>query len=511
MQTGLSRLRVVGAPTTLAMPRPPDDEFNRLPPHAPEAEAGLLGCCLLDAAGVRTIAERFGGASPFYDLRYTAIWRGMLALHEKGVALDPITLVNELRTHQTLDQVGGLAFVAALADQASSAANLPHYLDIVREKFLARLALRQHTEIAGEVLERGGLDEPLMAKAKRLQDEFDKESQRGAVTPRFLQRPVDFDEAVWAQFRGSRTTDPGLPLPIDFRFKIRPQEATLVTGDDGSGKSTLLSFFMLHLMAEGMKTLIASFEVAPPVTLWILASQLLGRRHLPDSTAGLETLTQALAWINTRLYCYNFQGIADWREVLDTFRYAATHVGVKLFILDSVMRIGIGDDDYAMQGFASAAFAQFALEHDAHLFLVIHENKGKGDGKAKIRGSKLWSANVHNIVRVERNAKKGEKLDDLTHEIGKLRAHLATEPGADRDGAEAEIRKLEAQRGEWATEWDTHVVLQKQRFPGTQQNASKFFHFSPDNFQFREKHSDTMVDWLKRWTGVRDDDDREPA
>jgi energy-coupling factor transporter ATP-binding protein EcfA2 len=468
--------------------------IDSLPPHSSEAEAAVLGCCLLEPNCVRQVTERFATGDPFYEQRHAIIFRSMSDLFSRGVAVDLVTLMQDLRDKRRLDEIGGVVYLGELPNTTPSAANLDHYLDILREKFLARLAIRQHMEIAQQVQSLGGITEPVMAKAKRLQEEFDKETQRGALTPAYLKRALDFDEGFFGQFFGGKSEEPGLELPIDFKFKIRPQETTLVTGDDGSGKSTLLSYFALHLAQQDLKTLVASFEMPPQVTLWILAAQLLGAKHLPDSSTGHEQATRALAWLNARFYFYNFLGIGDWREVLDTFRYAATNLGVRLFILDSVMRIGIPDDDYAIQGFASAAFAQFCMDHEAHLFLVIHENKGKGDGKSRIRGSKLWSANVHNILRVERNDKKGQQIDDLAYDL-----QLAK-----KEEDEVEVRRIEQKLAEWRIKWDTHLVLQKQRYPGTQQNASKFFHFDPATFQFREHYGDVAVRWLDRWKQAKE-------
>lgn len=467
-----------------------------LPPHSVPAEQGVLGCVLLEPALFAKCDERFGGQDEvFYDLRHQVIW-GAMRVVLKESSLDMILLQQKLRDRQQLEGVGGLAYIASLPDVVPSAGNLDYYLDIVREKFIARLVVRQNTEMVSRVYELGGITEPLLARIEENRKQVEAELARGAVTPKYLKAASEFAELVWDQFFGAHSTEiPGYTLPIEFKLKIRPKEVTLVTGDDGSGKSTFLNYCCLHLahqMPKGERILVASFEEPPEAQLWGLAVQLCGTREFPDTPSAHARFCNAMAWLNRKLAFYAFLGIGDWRDVLDSFRYAAKHMGVTVFVLDSVMRIGIQDDDYATQGLVAALLGQFAIECNVHVFLVIHENKGADKGKAKVRGSKLWTANASNVVKIERNTEKGEKLDDLWQ--------LLKEERAQSKPSEATLKEVKEKIEKLEKEWDSHVVLLKQRRKGTQQNASKFFYYDWRCFQFKEHKNDPVVDWLDRWT-----------
>src|SRR5205085_2432365 len=97
-----------------------------------------------------------------------------------------------------------------------------------------------------------------------------------------------------------------------------------------------------------------------------------------------------------------------------------------------------------------------------HLFYVIHENKADGKGKAKVRGSKLWTANADNVLQVSLNHDKGQKADKLAWELDQAKKREK------RD--EDEIREMEGKLSAMRRDWDTQLVLRKQRFPGTAQN-----------------------------------------
>lgn len=469
-------------------------------PHSPEAEQGVLGCILLSPAECLTecVKKMKPGRAVFYDLRHQEIFSALIEMmdekHGPG-GIDIITLQARLKLRNRLEQVGGVAYLSSLADTVPSAANLGYYIEIVLEKYFLRQTIERCVMVQDRIYRHEGdvtklLDEVEADIAKLTQEQ--RASLGEDLAPQYLKRAEAFAEEAWAQmFRDPMKGEPGLPLIIPFPFRIRRKECTLLSADDGAGKSTLLNYLALHLAAEQTGTCIASFEEPAGVTLWRLAAQLLGKKYLPDTDAGRSEAMNALGWLNKRFWFYDFLGISDWRDVLDAYRYAAEKHGVWLFVLDSVMRIGIADDDYATQGMAAAAFARFAQDTDSHLIFVIHENKADGKGKARVRGSKLWTANAHNVLQVERNMAKGEKVSKLEWEI------QAEEQQREPD--HEEIRKLRGQVEVMRKDWDTHLVLRKQRYPGSQQNGSKRFWFDRESFQFRSHWEDTAVNWLNRW------------
>jgi replicative DNA helicase len=100
--------------------------LDRLPPHSPEAEQGVLGCVLLspnDCMG-ECIGRFKEGAEVFYDLRHQTIFSALVQMYDAREAIDVITLQQQLKNKQLLEEVGGIAYLAALPDTVPSAANL---------------------------------------------------------------------------------------------------------------------------------------------------------------------------------------------------------------------------------------------------------------------------------------------------------------------------------------------------------------------------------------------------
>lgn len=459
--------------------------MDRLPPHSVEAEAGLLGCALWDAAAVVPEVEaKRGGEEVFYDLRHQAVWGVIAGLVAEGKPVDSITVVDGLRSEGLAESSGGWNYLSGCMELVPSALNWPHYFEIVWTKFLARRHIAVAGRMAGELMVRGEINEADIGRFSREWEGLQVLSTRMArVRPVHLKRPSEFEAEYEQEWFYRKIDEFGMELPWTFPWRIRPSEATLVFGDSGSGKSTMLSHVMVNCARQKAKVVVASMEEPAAKTLKLMARQILGLGRLPQNDEGYRKAASALAWLESRVTIYDFLGITNWVELLDSFRYARAHELGDVFVLDSVMRIGIPDDDYAQQGTAAAAFANFAVKTGAHLFYVMHENKGEGKGKGRIRGSKQWSDNASNVLEFERNMKKGEQVDTLRAE-----AHA-------KEITWEEFHRRLAHPDLFNTP-DAKFWLRKQREKGGQQNGARALWFDRESQRFFDKPGANDRSWL---------------
>jgi replicative DNA helicase len=144
--------------------------IDRLPPHSPEAEQGVLGCALLspnECMGECIEKLKDDGQEVFYDLRHQTIYEIMATMFNSREAIDIITVQQKLKDKQLLEQVGGIAYLSQLQDSVPSAANLAYYLEIVREKFLLRKMIQTCTDVVGRVYDYEGEVDALMDEVER--------------------------------------------------------------------------------------------------------------------------------------------------------------------------------------------------------------------------------------------------------------------------------------------------------------------------------------------------------
>jgi replicative DNA helicase len=126
-----------------------DDEVARLrvPPHSVEAEQSVLGGLLLDNLAWDRAADLLTEGD-FYRLEHRLIFGAIASLIGASKPADVITVFEQLQGLGKGDDVGGLAYLNALAQSVPSAANLRRYAEIVRERAILRKLIATSDEIA---------------------------------------------------------------------------------------------------------------------------------------------------------------------------------------------------------------------------------------------------------------------------------------------------------------------------------------------------------------------------
>jgi replicative DNA helicase len=110
---------------------------ERTLPHNLEAERSVLGAILLRNEALNHAAE-YIDAGDFFRDAHRVIFDKMVALSERGQAIDLVTLKEELARAGQLEQVGGPAYIASLVDGVPRSTNVEHYARIIKEKATCR-------------------------------------------------------------------------------------------------------------------------------------------------------------------------------------------------------------------------------------------------------------------------------------------------------------------------------------------------------------------------------------
>lgn len=122
-------------------------ETSMLPPHSIDAEQSVIGSILLaDDTAIDRI-EGLIAEEDFYRHEHRLIFAAARTLANSGKPVDVITLAEELEGGGSLTRVGGLTYLAGIAQNTPSAANIKHYAGIVRERSLQRRLLALSEEI----------------------------------------------------------------------------------------------------------------------------------------------------------------------------------------------------------------------------------------------------------------------------------------------------------------------------------------------------------------------------
>ena len=119
----------------------------RVPPHSIEAESSVLGGLLLDNTAWDRVSDLVREGD-FYRFEHRMIFGAVGALINLSRPADVITVFEQLSSQGKAAEVGGLAYLNALAQYVPSAANIRRYAEIVRERAILRRLVSVSDEIA---------------------------------------------------------------------------------------------------------------------------------------------------------------------------------------------------------------------------------------------------------------------------------------------------------------------------------------------------------------------------
>src|SRR3954454_16404192 len=122
---------------------------ERTLPHNLEAEKSVLGAILVHNEAFNHAAELIDARDFFRDA-HRRIFDRMVAVSERGDAIDFVTLKEELSRGGELDGVGGPAYIASLADGVPRSANVEYYAKIVKEKSTLRSLIHSANKILAD-------------------------------------------------------------------------------------------------------------------------------------------------------------------------------------------------------------------------------------------------------------------------------------------------------------------------------------------------------------------------
>ena len=120
---------------------------ERLPPHSIEAEEAVLGSLLIDPDALFEVSS-FLRADAFYRAQNRWIYESMLALSENRVPLDVVTLIEELRRRERLEEIGGESTVISLLNAVPTSINVEAYGKMVEAASIRRKLLLAAGSIA---------------------------------------------------------------------------------------------------------------------------------------------------------------------------------------------------------------------------------------------------------------------------------------------------------------------------------------------------------------------------
>ena len=114
-----------------------EDSLGRLQPQELEFEKSVLGALLLEKDAYSLISDILTPES-FYDPRNQKVYSAISKLHVAQHPVDILTVVEQLRTDGTFDEVGGVAYLSSLTQNIVSSSHIEYHARVIAQKSTAR-------------------------------------------------------------------------------------------------------------------------------------------------------------------------------------------------------------------------------------------------------------------------------------------------------------------------------------------------------------------------------------
>ncbi|MCK4750902.1 MAG: replicative DNA helicase [Bacteroidales bacterium] len=121
-------------------------EYGKLPPQAVDLEEAVLGAIMLEKNAVLAVLDILKPAS-FYKDAHQRIYRAILDLSMNEKAIDILTVTEELKKQNALEEVGGPLYITQLTSKVASAAHLEFHARIIQQKYIQRELIRVSSDI----------------------------------------------------------------------------------------------------------------------------------------------------------------------------------------------------------------------------------------------------------------------------------------------------------------------------------------------------------------------------
>ncbi len=338
-------------------------------PHNLEAERAILGGCLV-APNMIPHAERVLHDGDWWRDAHRLIWRAILRVHGAGRAVDLVTVRDELG--ESLEAVGGPAYVASLDDGVPRSTNVPHYACIVAQNGVRRQMM---TAAAS-----GSPHADLDALAGRLA------KLSGSSTAVRLVRAADVEAEV---------------IPWLWHKRIAPGEVTVISGDPGAGKSLIAIDVCANLTAGSALADDPDTDREPASCVWI--------GHSSEDSPARTIVPRFIAAGGDGARLHVLDSGQD--VTLADACAAAAELEPALVVVDSWAAWG-ADAAKDSSGEAAARYIVFdqLRAQGAAILVITHDRKGDaGDTVQTVAGSMQTTAKPRMVLHVKGGALRALK------------------------------------------------------------------------------------------------------
>lgn len=250
------------------------------PPHSVEAEQAIIGGLMLDNQVWEKISTKLT-ADDFYRTEHRILYRAILELVKKEQPFDVVTLLDTLKTSNSLDDAGGETYLFELANNTPSVANVSAYADIVREKSVHRQLIGIAGDIADLAYNPGSREVPELLDFAETKVFAIAEQTAGKGGPEniksILVKAVERIDTLFHSGQAITGLATGLADLDEMTSGLQPSDLIIVAGRPSMGKTTLVMNMAEHAAIKSTKPVLVFSMEMPADSLAMRMMSSLGR------------------------------------------------------------------------------------------------------------------------------------------------------------------------------------------------------------------------------------------
>lgn len=227
-----------------------------------EAEASVIGACLLEAAAYWRVSDRLTDGD-FADARHAVLWRAIGEQLQAGHAADAVTLGDWLDHHGLASQAGGTRYALELANTTPSASAVESYAGLVAERAALRRLVSAGHGIALAAKRADAVAAHVADEARRLLVDALPVDARAVVSAKTAVRE-SFD-SLRARYESTDAHSgllTGIGVLDDATDGLQPERLYILAARPSMGKSLVAGYIAGTAGIAGNRCAIFSAEMA---------------------------------------------------------------------------------------------------------------------------------------------------------------------------------------------------------------------------------------------------------
>lgn len=237
------------------------EDGGRIAPRDLELEEAVLGALMLEKDAYSYVCDILKPDS-FYEPAHSKVYEAIQTLGASQRPIDMLTVTEQMRLNDTLDEVGGPAFIAQLTGRVASAAHVDFHARIVAQKYLARELINFSANISSKAYDESNDVDDLLQEAEGRLFEISQRNVKKDVTQidPIIQQAMTQIEAAANRTSGLSGLESGFHKLDKLTSGWQPSDLIIIAARPAMGKTAFV-LSMAKNMAVNYNTPVAVFSL----------------------------------------------------------------------------------------------------------------------------------------------------------------------------------------------------------------------------------------------------------